>query len=408
MKHTKILLLGMIAGPLALPTKAIAQDPDVRRAREILEMSAQAYKDAITLQDKISYSASEPGSKESKNEELSYAFGPNGAALVKGPSLQAVAVDSKLYLTRRDVPDKYVVASYEGDFAAALNRTAGKGSIFEPPPLVLHSGKGVDAGINALRFNLLDPLRIAGHRHLADGKPRDEIHFVADNGELTLTIDAETHFFSALAFQVRPSGAPEGFLVRVKGTFSPEVLKGSEGLIGFAPGRRSAVASLADLTSKGLAIGSVAPDFELETLDGKKVALHDLRASVVVLDFWASWCTPCWAALKETEALSKWAADEKLPVVVFAINTSERGSDSKEIAARAGQIWKVKDFKMPTLLDSDSQTFKAYGNQGLPSVVLISASGTILNYQVGLVPEMLATLKSKVQEGLSLPTKETN
>ncbi|HEV7786663.1 MAG TPA: redoxin domain-containing protein, partial [Thermoanaerobaculia bacterium] len=48
--------------------------------------------------------------------------------------------------------------------------------------------------------------------------------------------------------------------------------------------------NLAALTSNRLAVGAPAPDFALETLDGRKVALHELRGSVVVLDFWATWC----------------------------------------------------------------------------------------------------------------------
>jgi len=392
----KILLTALCAS-VAMRTIAGTEDSEIQRARETLEASAKAYREVAALRDRLSYTVTAPGAeKETKMEE--YVFGPYGSVLVKNALLQAVAVDSQFYLTQSDVPNRYVTTFYDGDFGAVLRQVAGNGSLFEPPPLALHQDKGMDGFLNTLRFNLLAPLKIAGFHEVANGSV--EIRFVASNGELRLIIDQKTHFFTAVSFDVKPPGAPDGMMVRVQGAFSPQVLSASEAAINFDPGTRTAVENLTDLVSTRLAAGSTAPDFELETLDGKKVALHDLRGSAVVLDFWATWCVPCWTALKETQALSEWAATERLPVAVFAVNTLEHGSEYNEKLERVRRFWKSQHLTMPSLVDPESKMFSAYQSPGLPSVVVISPSGKIFRFHEGLFPEMSETLKGELRASL--------
>jgi peroxiredoxin len=385
-----------------LPIIAVDAGPqgEVERAREVLETSAKAYKNVAALRDTLSYVVNAPGSEqETKTEE--YGFGPGRRVFVKNALLEAVALDKTFYLEQSDVPDKYVSASYDRDFGSILRSVAGAGSLFEPPPLAMHDGKSLDACIDTFRFNLLEPLRIDGYRLVVgdDKKTYDEVHFAASNGELSVGINPETHFLERISFQVKPPGAPEGFLVRVNGTFSPRA--STEPPISFTAGSRSVVNNLTELTSKRLASGSPAPDFALETLDGKKITLQDLRGSVVLVDFWATWCVPCWKALKETQSIADWAAAEKLPVKVFAVNTLEKGSDTGEKLKRVQTFWRSQGFVMPTLFDSNSEMFKAFQSPGLPSVVLISPSGKILRSHEGLFPEMRETLKRELREGLT-------
>ena len=397
----KGIFVAVLTAAMAIIAVEAGSQGEVECAREILETSAKTYRGVDALRDTLSYVVTAPGSEqETKTQE--YGFGPGGGVFVKNALLEAVALDKTFYLTQSDVPDKYVSVSHDHDFGSALRNVAGAGSLFEPPPLAMHEGKSLEACIDTFRFNLLEQLRIAGCRAAVagdDGRSYDEVQFTANNGELTLRIDRQTHFFATVSFQVRPAGSPEGFLVRVNGTFSPRA--SAEPPITFTAGSRSVVNNLTELASKRLALGSPAPDFALETLDGKKIALQDLRGSVVLVDFWATWCVPCWKALKETQSVAGWAATEKLPVKVFAVNTLEKGSDTGEKSKRVQAFWRSQGFVMPTLFDSNSEMFKAYASPGLPSMVLISQTGTILRYHEGLFPEMKETLQRELRDSLT-------
>ena len=186
----------------------------------------------------------------------------------------------------------------------------------------------------------------------------------------------------------------------MNGTFSPQVLKESESLISFISGARSAVEYLTDLTSTRVALGSDAADFELESLDGKEIASRDLRGSIVVLDFWATWCVPCWTALKETQALSSLGRQRKVAGRNFrGQHFGASGPDRKEKLDRVRSFWKSQDFTMPTIVGyRNPKYFSAYGSPGLPSVMIVSPSGKILRNHEGLSPEMLATLKRELRE----------
>lgn len=179
-----------VALALAISNGVAATSPDVERARAILETSGQVYRSVAALRDTLSYAVDAPGSeRETKTQE--YEFGPGKRVRVKNALLEAVAVDGGFYLVQSDVPDRYVFARYDGDFGTVLRRVAGSGSLFEPPPLSMHAGKDLEACIDTLRFNLLEPLRMAGCREDVvgdNGKSYDEVRFGSDLKHLTFAL----------------------------------------------------------------------------------------------------------------------------------------------------------------------------------------------------------------------------
>lgn len=49
-------------------------------------------------------------------------------------------------------------------------------------------------------------------------------------------------------------------------------------------------------------LGKPAPDFTLKDLNGKEISLYDYKGKVVLINFWGTWCKPCW---KENQELMR-------------------------------------------------------------------------------------------------------
>ena len=134
-------------------------------------------------------------------------------------------------------------------------------------------------------------------------------------------------------------------------------------------------------------VGRPAPSFDLQTLDGGRLSLADLRGSPVVLNFWASWCIPC---REEAPLLTAAAADygaRGLRVVGIVYQDSAEGA--RGFMDRYGQTY-------PGLLDPDGRTAIDYGVFGIPETFFIDAAGIVRSRQVG--PVTADDLRRQIQE----------
>ena len=120
--------------------------------------------------------------------------------------------------------------------------------------------------------------------------------------------------------------------------------------------------------------GTTAAEFELVDLKGDNHRLSQYRGKVVLLNFWATWCTPC---TKEMPAMQE--AYDRLKdkgLVVLAVNELE---DVDKVRAHIEEYAHT----FPVLLDPDNDVANLYGVYGLPVTVFIDQQGVVQEYLKG-------------------------
>lgn len=125
-----------------------------------------------------------------------------------------------------------------------------------------------------------------------------------------------------------------------------------------------------------LAAGQRGPAFRLERFEGGWAGLDTWREQLVVLNFWATWCTPCTVEMPTLEAL--WRAFRDRGLVVVGI-TVDRGGPRSVI----GPYLKNLGLTFPVLLDPDMETAARWRVTGLPTTFLIRPGGEVVGMAQG-------------------------
>jgi thiol-disulfide isomerase/thioredoxin len=125
-------------------------------------------------------------------------------------------------------------------------------------------------------------------------------------------------------------------------------------------------------------------------MDGKPVAMKDQQGSVVVLDFWATWCGPCRASLPGLNKIYKELQDKGMKA--FAVDLEESKETIQPVAEKL-----IPD--IPVLLDEKSEVSKKYGVSGIPQTVVIGKDGKIKKVFIGSGNE--AGIRAAVEKALA-------
>ena len=134
-------------------------------------------------------------------------------------------------------------------------------------------------------------------------------------------------------------------------------------------------------------IGQSAPSFKLPDLDGREISLEEYKGKIVLLDFWATWCSPCRMTMPVVEKLSREYPDE---MVVLAVNLRESKEDIEKYAfeqAISSQI----------LLDEEGKVSSNYGAYAIPMQFLIDRSGIVRHIQTGYNSNMASRMRALIE-----------
>src|SRR5579863_256896 len=121
---------------------------------------------------------------------------------------------------------------------------------------------------------------------------------------------------------------------------------------------------------------SPAPDFSLQSLDGKATHLSDFRGKAVLLNFWATWCGPCKIEMPWFVDFQNQYGSQGLQIVGIAMDDA-----SKEDIAKFAKDMGVN---YPILLGKESVGDQYGGVPALPETFVVARDGKILDKIMGL------------------------
>jgi cytochrome c biogenesis protein CcmG, thiol:disulfide interchange protein DsbE len=134
----------------------------------------------------------------------------------------------------------------------------------------------------------------------------------------------------------------------------------------------AAVFLLVGVFQGGPETGVPAPALELVDLDGKPASLQALSGETVVVNFWATWCGPCKQEIPEFARFHK--EHPEIHMIGVAVDSGSP-SDVRRGAKQFGITWPVAV--------GDRATIEAYGVDTLPTTVVISPTGELIEARVG-------------------------
>ena len=120
----------------------------------------------------------------------------------------------------------------------------------------------------------------------------------------------------------------------------------------------------------------VMPELVMPQLDGGTWRMADHRGQVVLVNYWATWCGPCWEETPGLIRLSQELGPKGLAVVGVAIDEGGKEKVKKFVV----------EFRVPyPVVLPERMSQLAYGLEGVPTTILVDRQGRVAKTYVGAV-----------------------
>lgn len=124
--------------------------------------------------------------------------------------------------------------------------------------------------------------------------------------------------------------------------------------------------------------GSIAPNFVLQSVDGDRIELKDLKGKGVFLNFWGTWCGPC--KQEFPYMANQYEVFKDRGVEIVAVNVAESKIAVKNFMESYG-------VNFPVAMDKDRQVTDAYDIGQLPTTLLLNPEGKVIKVIKGTMTE---------------------
>ena len=148
-----------------------------------------------------------------------------------------------------------------------------------------------------------------------------------------------------------------------------------------------------------LRVGDRLPAFALTAWNGDKLASADLAGKPVVVDFWASWCSTCRAAMPALDGMARRLAARG--VVVVAVNV-----DRDRATADAWLAEHLPDRRLTLAHDPEGTLLARCGASGMPAAFVVDRDGVVRFAESGYAPDRVAAIESAVAALVAPPPQQ--